>query len=520
MKKAIALNGKDLTIEDVYAIAHDKTISVYVPASTMKEVAQAHQFLRKEFDKKIIYGVNTGFGPMASHIIGQHELVALQENLIRGHAMGMGNPLPESYVIAAMVVRLNTLVKGHSGVSPQLIHQLKLFINQRIIPMVPEHGAVGTSGDLVQLAHIALALIGEGEVFYGGKRQRTAKLLRHLNIKPYQLQPKEGLSLINGTSMMAAVASLVCVEARRLISLSVKTGAFALESVNAFTDSFSKDLHILRPHHGQIMIADMLERLLASSRCLKNRVEFQKVFKMTEVTRKIPESVQEIYSFRCISQILGPVFDILAKVSREVAIEINSVTDNPIINLRTKTFLHGGNFHGDYIAAGMDQLKASLVKLTMLSERRINFFMNQSVNHFFPPFMNLKKPGLTMGLQGLQFVATSTTAQSQTLAFPQHIHSIPTNGDNQDIVSMGTDATILTLRVVENAYIVIAVELITLAQAADFLGEKNKYSRASRELFNDIRKIFPVLIDDRESYLQLEKVLEYAQHSRILDFSW
>ena len=499
MKKIVVLNGKDLTIEDVYAVAYDANVSVDVAPAAMKEVVRAQKFLEQEFDKKIIYGVNTGFGPMASHIVGNHELLALQENLIRGHAMGMGNPLPEAYALAAMVVRLNTLAKGHSGVSPQLIEQLKLFINRRIVPVIPEHGAVGTSGDLVQLAHIALALIGGGEVFYEGKRQSTAALLKRLRIAPYALRPKEGLSLINGTSMMAAIGSLMCVEARRLLSISIKTGALSLESVNAFTDSFSKDLHAVRPHRGQMMIAQTLEGLLASSRLLRSREKFQKTFKVTETTHKIPESVQEVYSLRCIPQILGPVFDILAKVSHEVGIEINSVTDNPIINLRTKTFLHGGNFHGDYIAAGMDQLKASLVKLTMLSERRVNFFMNHNVNQFFPPFMNLKKPGLTMGLQGLQFVATSTTAQSQTFAFPQHVHSIPTNGDNQDIVSMGTDAALLTARVIENTYIVLSIELITLAQAVDFLGEKNKYSKVSRELFGDVRRVFPLLVDDREA---------------------
>ncbi len=518
--KTVILDGSSLRIEDVYAIAYDAGISVDIAKTSLEWAHKSRSFLEKEFNKKIIYGVNTGFGPMASHIIGRNELTDLQVNLIHGHAVGMGNPLPEAYVVAAMVVRLNTLVKGYSGVSVELLQQLRLFINKRIVPVIPEHGAVGTSGDLVQLAHIALSLIGEGEVFYRGKRERTAKVLRALHIKPYKLKPKEGLSLINGTSMMAGIASLLSVEAKRLASLSLRNGAFSLESVGAFEDSISEKLQKLRPHRGQRMAAQALRSLLASSRLLRYRERFQREFVVTSATHKIPERVQEVYSLRCIPQIVGPVLDIIAKVWGEVTIEINAVTDNPIVDLKTATFIHGGNFHGDYIAVGIDQLKASLVKLTMLSERRINFFMNHAVNDFFPPFMNLKKPGLTMGLQGIQFVATSTAAESQSLAFPHNVHSIPTNADNQDVVSMGTDAALIASRVIENAFIVMAIELITLAQATDFLGEKKEYSDSSRELFREVRKALPAIVDDRDLTPRLKNVLQYAKQIPMLPMEW
>jgi len=518
--KTIVLTGSDLRVNDIYAITQESSISVEIAKSSLEWVKKSKEFLEQEFGKKIIYGVNTGFGPMASHIIGRNEIIELQENLIHGHAMGMGEPLPTSYVLAAMVVRLNTLAKGYSGASPELLKQLQIFINKRIIPVVPEHGAVGTSGDLVQLAHIALALIGEGEVLYKGKRERTLKVLRALRIKPYKLKPKEGLSLINGTSMMAGIASLLCVEARRLVSLSIETGAFSLETVGAFDDSIAEKLHKLRPHRGQGVVAQSLRTLLESSHLLRHRDKFQKKFLVTNTTHKIPESVQEVYSLRCIPQVVGPVLDTLAKTWKDIEIEINSVTDNPVIDLKRKMLIHGGNFHGDYVAVAIDQLKISLVKLAMLSERRINFFMNHSVNNFFPPFMNLKKPGLTMGLQGLQFVATSTTAQNQTLAFPHHIHSIPTNADNQDIVSMGTDATLFAARVIENTYVVLAIELITLAQATDFLGERGEYSSSSRLLFREMRKLFPAIVDDRDVSKKLEKVLQYVKQSKVLDIAW
>jgi len=518
--KSIILNGSTLSIEDIAAIVENPNLQVRIAPSALAFANKAKKFLDKEARKKIIYGVNTGFGPMASHIIGRNEIDMLQKNLIHGHSMGMGAPLPERYVLAAMVVRLNTLVKGYSGVSRELLKQIQTFINKRIIPVVPEHGAVGTSGDLVQLAHIALAFIGDGEVFYHGRRQPTAKVLNELRIAPYVLKPKEGLSLINGTSMMTGIAALHCTDAQRLISISIRNGAMALESIGAFDDGISSRLHELRPHHGQRVVARTLRSLLSSSRLLKRREKFQKTFKVTGTLHQIPESVQEVYSLRCIPQVVGPVLDILHKVSGEITIEMNAVTDNPVVDWKNKTFIHGGNFHGDYIAAAVDQLKISLVKLTMLSERRANFFLNQKINLFFPPFMNLKKPGLTMGLQGLQFVATSTTSQSQTLAFPQNVHSIPTNGDNQDIVSMGTDAALIAARVIENAYIVFAVELLTLLQTVDFLGEESNYCRSSREMFAEFRKIFPALIDDREAYGELQKVLDALKKGEPLNIEW
>ena len=516
----MVLNGDNLRIEDVAYLVSSPEISVRIANSAITAVKKSYNFLQKALTKKIIYGVNTGFGPMASHIVGRDQLVELQENLIYSHATGMGEPLDEHYVLASMAVRLNTLAKGFSGVSLPLIKHLQTYINHRIIPVVPEHGAVGTSGDLTQLAHIALALIGEGGVYYKGKRQVASAVLRRLRIKPYKLRPKEGLALINGTSMMTGIAALVCHEARRLISLSVRTGALSLELVHGFNDSISERLHSLRPHRGQIVVAQAMRDILASSRLLRDRRTFQRMFEVNDDTHKIPTEVQEVYSLRCIPQILGPVYDTLVKTSKEVEIEINSVTDNPIIDFKGKNFLHGGNFHGDYIAAALDQLKMTIIKLILLSERRINFFLNRNVNRYFPPFMNLKKLGLNLGLQGLQFVATSTAAQSQTLAFPQYVHSIPTNADNQDIVSMGTDAALLTMKVIENAYILLAIELVTLAQAVDFLGEKEKLSRSSKDLFEGIRRVFPKLTEDRIIVEELKRAVDLTNKVPILNIRW
>lgn len=505
----LVLNGKGLKVEDLYWFTQNSEAKIEISKDAQKAVAKCHDFLNLEIESndKIVYGINTGFGPMASHIITKDNLLELQENLIRSHACGMGNPIPENYVLAAMVVRLNTLIKGYSGVSLELVNSLKDLINHRIIPIVPEHGAVGTSGDLTQLAHIALALIGEGEVLYKQKRRSTAEVFREVGLKAVKLQPKEGLSLINGTSVMSGVSALICFEAEHLLHTSIRAGALALELVHGFSDGISEKLHLLRPHKGQGYVAKKMREILKKSELIRGRSFLSGMIKNEDDVYKIPTEVQEVYSLRCVPQILGPIFDALEETKNHLEIEINSVTDNPVINCESGEILHGGNFHGDYVASAIDQLKIGLVKLTILMERQINFFLNEKVNKSFPPFLNLKKPGLTLGLQGLQFVATSTTAQNQSLAFPHHIHSISTNSDNQDVVSMGTDASLFASKVLENAYIVITIELVALTQAVDCHKEKEKISKESRRLYDLVRSDFKEINDDRPLTGDLSKLI-------------
>lgn len=505
----ITLTGSDLTIDQIIDLVANPKTKVAVSQKSISGVKKTYSFVKEHAKSEIIYGVNTGFGPMAGRVVGSQQLIDLQYNLIRSHAVGMGNPLPPSYVLAAMIVRLNTLAKGFSGVSPELLKHLEAFINHRIIPVVPEHGAVGTSGDLVQLAHIALALIGEGEAFYKGKRKLVTTILKEVNIQPYSLQPKEGLSLINGTAMMTGIGALICADAQKLLDLEVRSGAFALELVHAFTDSLNETLHAIRPHTGQSEIAKKLRTLTNSSKLLRTRKNFTKQFNINGDVQQLPEIVQEVYSLRCIPQILGPIYDTLLTTKKVIETEMNSVTDNPIVDVDNEVFIHGGNFHGDYVAATLDQLKMTLIKLTMLSERRINFFLNENVNKTFPPFLNLAKPGLTLSLQGLQFVATSTTARSQTLAFPQYVHSIPTNADNQDVVSMGTDAALITQSVIDNAYIVLIIELVVLSQAADCTPITAKeLCVSSQELYSLIRKFIKTVRTDSSLSNQLNRLVD------------
>lgn len=515
--KKFELTGEQLTITEIRDFVADSTLKVEIPQTVFKKLDEVRKFLEGEMGKRMIYGVNTGFGPMASHSISIKNLTQLQENLILSHATGMGTPIPDDYVLAAMLVRLNTLAKGYSGVSSELVHHLAEIINARIIPIVPEHGAVGTSGDLVQLAHIALALLGKGKVKYEGKVMHAADALKKIGLRPYVLKPKEGLSLINGTSVMSGISALLCVEARQLVALALRNGALALELVNAHGDGFSAKLQEVRPHPHQILAAKILRDLTADSKLITDRDGLLHTEKEGKDAHEISESVQEVYSLRCIPQILAPILETLEKFEKCISIEINSATDNPIVDMEGKQFLHGGNFHGDHVAVTVDQLKACLVKLTMLAERRTNFFLNTKTNGFLPPFLNGKTPGLTLGLQGLQFVATSTTAQSQSLAFPHNVHSIPTNGDNQDIVSMGTDATLLAAKVIENAYIVLAIELIALAQAVDIRSVQKLLSTESRALYKAFRDAFPTIIEDRDLTTDLPRVLELLRTTPLGD---
>lgn len=513
-QKLLTLDGHNLTTEELYIYILDPRIKIKINDKCYKQIDRSRLFLEKEMAGKVIYGVNTGFGPMSSRIIGRAELEKLQKNLIISHAVGMGKPLDQDYILSAMIIRLNTVLKGYSGVSMELVERLKFFIDNRIIPTVPEHGAVGTSGDLVHLAHIALAIIGGGEVWYKNKNYKTGDLFKKLKIQNYTLKPKEGLSLINGTAMMTGIAAILCIKAERLLNLAIRTGGLALELVNAFEDSFSEELQKVRPHQGQIEVANALRNILSTSKLLNKRKSLEKtVIIPSDGVKDITKGIQEIYSFRCLPQILGPILDSLKKFKKEVETEINSVTDNPIIDVRHKDILHGGNFHGDYISSALDQLKIGLVKLILLSERRINFFLNHNLNKQFPPFMNLAKPGLTLGLQGLQFVATSTTAQSQSLAYPHSLHSISTNADNQDVVSMGSDAAMLTSKVVDNAFVLLTIETITLLQAVDFLKVYPKLSQSSKKLYTALRRLFPSIVEDKIITEKLRNAKDFIEYS-------
>ena len=504
MEKALTLTGRSLTIEEVAQVARTGR-PVALGAAALARARRSHAALLRRSQTKIIYGVNTGFGPMASRLVGKGDLAQLQLNLIRSHSCGAGEWVADEYVFAAMVVRLNALLRGDSGVSANLLKLLRALLNARIAPLVPEHGGVGASGDLIQLAHIALAVIGEGDVRIRGKKIPASEALKKLRLSPHILGPKEGLALINGTSFMAGVGCLVLTDARRLLRLALASSALALEAAHAFDDCLDPYLHNARPHKGQRKVARLLRALTAGSKLLRRRSSFEASQAPGEETTDLEHSAQDIYSLRCTPQILGPMIENLFESERVLSIEINSATDNPLITAGGRA-LHGGNFHGEYVAAAMDRVKVALVKLSMLSERRINFFLHSAINRRFPPFLTRRIPGLTLGLQGLQFTAVSTTARNQSLAYPHSVHSIPSNGDNQDVVSMGADAALIAAQVVKQTSVVLAVELAALSQAVATAREEKKLGAQSKILLRSVRRIFPIVGEDRFLSAHIQKL--------------
>lgn len=489
----VRLTGKDLSIGQVAAVAAGERVAL--DPAALARAKRSHRLLQQAAKQRIIYGVNTGFGPMADRLVGAGELAELQQNLVRSHACGAGPLVSDEYVFAAMVVRLNTLLRGDSGVSTSLLRLLAACINARLAPAIPERGGVGASGDLIQLSHIALALIGEGSVSLRGRPMSAAAAFKRLKLRPHVLGPKEGLALINGTSFMTGVAALALCEAEAVVGAALRASALALEAAGAFSDALAPALHAARPHLGQQQVAKELRRLTAGSKLLTTRAVFERRRAPGARTEGLERVAQDVYSLRCVPQLLGPVLETLQEARRMLAIELNSATDNPLVGPKGE-MLHGGNFHGEYVAGAMDTLKRAMVKVSMLCERRLNYFLHEKLNGQYPPFLNLGTPGLTLGLQGLQFVATSTAALNQTLGYPASLHSVPSNADNQDLVSMGADAALLCAKVVRNAALVAAIELAALSQALAISARESAASKQGRALLRQIRGVVkPVRVD-------------------------
>ena len=495
-----------LSIEDFISIIFNNN-KVAVSDSVIKRVEASFDFLKEFSENKVIYGVNTGFGPMAQYRIKDEDRLQLQYNLIRSHSSGTGKPINPINVKAIILARLNTLSLGNSGVHPSVIHLMKEFLNRDITPLIFEHGGVGASGDLVQLAHLALALIGEGEVFYKGKRVATKDVFELENLKPIQVEIREGLALMNGTSVMTGIGIVNVHLSRKVLDWSIKCSCAINEIVKAYDDHLSFELNDTKKHFGQQEIAKMMRDNLSDSALVRKREDHLYSGENTEDIFK--EKVQEYYSLRCVPQILGPVLDTINYTSQVLENEINSANDNPIVDVKNKHVYHGGNFHGDYISLEMDKLKIVIAKLTMLSERQLNYLLNSKLNEILPPFVNLGVLGFNFGMQGVQFTATSTTAESQMLSNPMYVHSIPNNNDNQDIVSMGTNAAVITSKVIENAFEVLAIELITIVQAIDALNYKNEISSVTRKMYDDIRSIVPEFKEDQIMYPIVQKVKDY-----------
>jgi histidine ammonia-lyase len=453
----INLTSKRVGIASFYELLFNRG-EIEVSEVAFAKMAASYDFLKRFVHNKVIYGINTGFGPMAQYHISDSDVKFLQYNLIRSHCMGVGQLVDPLYVKSAMICRLINMLHGGSGVHKEVAALLEAYINRNIIPVVFEHGSVGASGDLVQLAHLALSLIGEGDVHYQGAIRPVSEVLKEEGLMPISIHIREGLALVNGTSMMTGIGVLNLINAYRLFDWAIAASCMVNEIVESCDDSFSIALNQAKEHPGQLKVAEAMCSFLADSKMIHKRNDT--FYKENSSQTVFQERVQEYYSLRCVPQVLGPVFDTIEYAEKVLVNEINSINDNPVIDVEAGTVWHGGNFHGDYISLEMDKLKIAITRLTMLMERQLNFLVNPRLNGKFPPFVNLGTLGLNLGMQAAQFTATSTTAESQTLCFPNYIHSIPNNNDNQDIVSMGTNSAQICKKVIENGFEVMSIYMI------------------------------------------------------------
>lgn len=483
---------------------------LHISDQTMEAVAACHHFLADFARDKVIYGINTGFGPMAQWRVDDTHLRDLQYNIIRSHATGAGEPLDDIFVRAAMLARIGSFIQAKSGIHPDTVKLLAEFINRGIYPFIPKHGSVGASGDLVQLAHIALCLIGEGKVHYQGQWRPTAEVLKECGLSPMQIYIREGLSTTNGTSVMTGISVVNQLHAENLLRHATLASLWINEIAGSYDDFMAEPINAYRRQEGQIYIAEQLRRLSSGSQCLKEREMVLYDGGHTDV-QVFKDKVQAYYSLRCTPQILGPIYETLLNARHVIEAELNAASDNPIVDPETKNVYHGGNFHGDYISLEEDKVKIAMVRLVMLAERQLNYLCHDRINGILPPFLNLGKLGLNYGIQACQFTATSTTAECQTLAMPNYVHSIPNNNDNQDIVSMGTNTAEICNQVLDNAYQVLSILFLALAQAVDCLAIQDRLAPATRKQYDAIRALTPTIVEDTPFYEDLKRIENYLR---------
>lgn len=449
MKRTLSLDGSSLRWPDVQNILEDKVRLAITPAALRGVTRSRAVIERAVASGKQVYGVTTGFGRLSSITIPREQQAELQKNLILSHAVGVGPTLslPETRLFLAC--RINALAKGYSGIRRETLQALLTIYNKQILPVIPEQGSVGASGDLAPLSHLALILIGEGQAWFRGKKMTGRQVLARASLKPLQLQAKEGLALINGTQLMLAIGAKTWLEAKQLADTADVAGAMTFEALHGCPDAFEDVLHAVRPHPGQRLVAKRLRDLTRGSQLIGTT-----------------DRVQDAYSLRCMPQVHGAVRDALSYVEGALLLELNSATDNPLVFPRTGKILSGGNFHGQPLSLALDTLGIAIAQLTGISERRIERLVNPDLSKL-PAFL-IESSGLQSGLMMAQVTAAALTSENKVHAHPASVDSIPTSANQEDFVSMGVTAARKARQIVTNARIVLAIELMAAAQALEF----------------------------------------------------
>jgi histidine ammonia-lyase len=502
----VKIDGSSLTLDQLLQVARNGAETV-ITKEGLNRTSAGRRALEKLLEEEgTIYGVNTGFGALSNFRIPKGDLKQLQTNLIRSHATSVGKPHATDVVRAMMLLRANTLLKGNSGIRPEVVTAIVRLLNKRIHPYIPEKGSVGASGDLSPLSHMALVLIGEGEAESRGRWISGKKALENSGSKPIELEAKEGLALNNGTQQMVAIGSLCLHDSYQLLETSEATLALSLEALNGWIDAFNERLHILRPHPGQQTVAAHIRRLLSNSRMIR-----------TVTAKKVVDGhPQDPYSFRCAPQVIGAARDALDFTKRTLEIEMNSATDNPLIFPRDRLCISGGNFHGQPIAMALDFMALAISNVTNISERRTSALLDPSLNNGLPAFLvgGNSRPGLASGMMAIQYTATSLVAENKLLSHPASSDSIPTSSNFEDFVSMGPGAAHKARAILDNAEYVISIELIVAAQGVD-LRQKKGLGQGTRKVYEFVRRRVPKLSEDRSSHRDIEQIRNVVRSGEI-----
>ncbi|MBS7527344.1 histidine ammonia-lyase [Fusibacter paucivorans] len=494
----IMLDGKSLTIEQVKQVARDNR-TVKIEDANITVVSETRDYVERLVEtQRVVYGITTGFGKFSDVVISGEEAIELQKNLIISHACGVGAPLAEDVVRAIMLLRVNNLIKGYSGVRPVIINTLVKMLNNGVHPVIPEKGSLGASGDLAPLAHMVLVMIGLGEAFYKGKRLPGAEAMDKAGIEIVSLREKEGLALINGTQVMTAIGCLNCYDAKQLMKHLDIAAAMTVEALNGIVDAFDERLHRVRPHQGQLDTASNMRRLLSDSHLTTNQGELR---------------VQDAYTLRCIPQIHGASKDAIAFVESKLCVEINAVTDNPILFTKDDVVFSGGNFHGQPMALPFDYLAIAVAEMANVSERRIERLVNPQLSGL-PAFLT-PNGGLHSGFMIAQYAAAALVSENKSIAHPASVDSIPSSANQEDHVSMGTIAARHGRDIIENATNVIGIELLAAAQAIDFSNHE-RLGVGTRIAYDRLREDISKIDKDRVMHIDFNKIYDIIKTNEIV----
>ena len=476
----VFVNGTNLTLDEIYRVSY-LFEKVEITSESLEKIQKCRNYVEKIIrENRVVYGITTGFGKFSTIKIPPEQTEELQENLILSHATGVGPYFSVPETRAIILLRINVLAKGYSGIRPETLQTLVEFLNKKIHPLIPEKGSVGASGDLAPLSHLALVLLGKGKAEYNGEILSGSAALERAKISPVKLKAKEGLALNNGTQVMTAVAALNLLQAERLCKIADISAAMSIDALLGTAAAFNPLIHSVRPHQGQIESAQNISLLLKNSPLNKSH--------------KDCGNVQDAYSLRCSPQVHGAVRDTLKFVRKTLEIEINSATDNPLIFPEENQVISGGNFHGEPIAFAADFMGISVSELANISDRRMEHLLNPALNRELKPFL-APRPGLDSGFMIAQLTAASLVSENKVLSHPSAVDSIPTSANQEDHVSMGTIGAVKARTIIENTSFVLAIELMAAAQALD--SRKYRSSVVIEAVKSEIRKRVARLEKDR-----------------------